>query len=105
MKSIYHPLVYRIEQVREVIERDGKLIRQKHNWMPFHQAVETGRLDRRSAEYVVRAPVGGDKGEGALGQEILRLSFAKALAYGLFKVVPLRHCLIEKLPREKCIFA
>ncbi|KAM7535066.1 hypothetical protein Aperf_G00000096827 [Anoplocephala perfoliata] len=105
VKSVYHPLVYRIEQVREVIERDGKLIRQKNKWMPFHQAVEAGRLDRRSAEYVVRAPLRGDEGEGALGQEILRLPFAKALAYGLFKVVPLRHCLIEKLPREKCIFA
>ncbi|VDL14803.1 unnamed protein product [Hymenolepis diminuta] len=106
VKSVYHPLVYRIEQVREVVERDGKLIRQKHNWMPFHQAVERGRLDRRSAEYIVRAPVEKSTEDGgALGEEILRLSFAKALAYGLVKVVPLRHCLIEKLPREKCIFA
>lgn len=106
VKSMYHPLVYRIEQVREVIERDGKLIRQKHNWIPFHQAVERGRLDRLSAEYIVRAPVvKGCEEEGALGEEILRLSFAKALSYGLVKVVPLRHCLIEKLPRDKCIFA
>nr|CDS27531.1 conserved hypothetical protein [Hymenolepis microstoma] len=106
VKSMYHPLVYRIEQVREVIERDGKLIRQKHNWMPFHQAVERGRLDRRSAEYIVRAPVAKESEDGrALGEEILRLPFAKALSYGLVKVVPLRHCLIEKLPRDKCIFA
>ncbi|VDO01050.1 unnamed protein product [Rodentolepis nana] len=63
-------------------------------------------MDRRSAEYIVRAPGGkGSEGEGALGDEILRLSFAKALSYGLVKVVPLRHCLIEKLPRDKCIFA
>lgn len=106
MKSVYHPLVYRIEQVREVIERNGKLFRQKYNWMPFHEAIQRGRLDQRTAEYIVRAPVSkGREAEGELGEEILRLSFAKALAYGLVKVVPLRHCLIEKLPREKCIFA
>lgn len=101
VKSVYHPLVYRVEQVREVVERGGKLIRQKHNWMPFHRAVETGRLDRRTAEYVVRT--GGD--DDKWGEEVLRLPFSKALAYGLVKVVPLRHCLIEKLPRDKCIFA
>ncbi|VDK34124.1 unnamed protein product [Taenia asiatica] len=101
VKSVYHPLVYRVEQVREVVERGGKLIRQKHNWMPFHRAVETGRLDRRTAEYVVRTGGDGDK----WGEEVLRLPFSKALAYGLVKVVPLRHCLIEKLPRDKCIFA
>lgn len=101
VKSVYHPLVYRVEQVREVVERGEKLIRQKHKWMPFHRAIETGRLDRRTAEYVVRT--GGD--DDKWGEEVLRLPFAKALAYGLVKVVALRHCLIEKLPRDKCIFA
>ncbi|CDI98563.1 conserved hypothetical protein [Echinococcus multilocularis] len=101
VKSVYHPLVYRVEQVREVVERGEKLIRQKHKWMPFHQAIETGRLDRRTAEYVVRTAGDADK----WGEEVLRLPFTKALAYGLVKVVALRHCLIEKLPRDKCIFA
>ncbi len=95
IKSTYHPLVYRVEQVREVIERDGKLIRQKRNPMSFQDALERGFIDKKTAEFIVIAS----------GEEIQRLSFAKALAYGLVKVVPLRLCLIEKLPREYCIFA
>ncbi len=63
--------------------------------MSFQDALERGFIDKKTAEFIVIAS----------GEEIQRLSFAKALAYGLVKVVPLRHCLIEKLPREYCIFA
>uniref|UniRef100_A0A5K3F2Y4 Protein kinase domain-containing protein n=2 Tax=Mesocestoides corti TaxID=53468 RepID=A0A5K3F2Y4_MESCO len=95
VKSIYHPLVYRVEQVREVVERDGKLIRQKHKFMSFEKAVTLGIIDKKTAEFVIHTN----------GEEVQRLPFVKALAYGLVKVVVLRHCLIEKLPRENCIFA
>ncbi|VDK88150.1 unnamed protein product [Dibothriocephalus latus] len=101
-KSLNHALVYRVEGILCPVRRSGSMTKAPERkdisdeWITFSRALKNGLIDKQTGDIFIC--------EHSDPTVCRILPFTKALELGLVKAVPLRHCLIERLPRPLCIF-
>nr|VZI31513.1 unnamed protein product [Spirometra erinaceieuropaei] len=101
-KSVNHSLVYRVEGILCPLRRRGSMAKgldgkqTKDEWITFSKALKNGLIDKQTGDIFIC--------ESDNPSVCRILPFTKALALGLVKAVPLRHCLVKRLPRHLCIF-
>ncbi|VDL90457.1 unnamed protein product [Schistocephalus solidus] len=97
-----HALVYRVEGILCPLHRRGSMAKAldgketTEKWVTFSKALKNGLIDKQTGDIFIC-----EKNHPSVYRI---LPFTKALALGMVKAVPLRHCLIERLPRPLCIF-